>query len=136
MAFVRKKISENKELYDSFNLMYHGKRKKVSELSKWYVDEERHIYFEFIGGGSLEQPSTYALILNNRKVIIDVEVRASTDKVCWIIENIKASKELEQHKNDIINTIKEAVIATYKGRKVEFSAIPSVVFVEEEQLNG
>ena len=136
MAFVRKRVSENKELYNSFNLMYHGKRKEASELSKWYVDEERNIYFEFLGGGALEQPSTYILIWNNRKVMIDVEVRPSTDKVCWIIENIKAVKELERYKNDIINLIKEAAIALYKEKKVEFSAIPSVVFVEEEQLNG
>jgi hypothetical protein len=136
MAFVRKKVSEDRELYNSFNLVYQGKRKEADELSKWYVDEDRNIYFEFLGGGTLEQPSTYILIWNNKKVMINVEVRPSTDKVCWIIENIKAAKELEQYENDIISLIKEATIATYKERKVEFSAIPNVTFVEEEQLNG
>ncbi len=136
MAFVRKSVLENKELYDSFNLKYRGKKIEVDDFSKWYVDEERNIYFEFLGGGALEHPSTYALILNKRKVIIDVEVRPSTDKVRWIIDNIKASKELEHHKNDIINIIKEVVTVIYKERKVEFLTIPSVIFVEEEQLNG
>ncbi len=136
MAFVRRCVSENKELYNSFNLMYQGKRKEANELSKWYVDEKRNIYFEFLGGGALEQPSTYILIWNNRKAIINAEVRPSTDSVCWIIDNIKATKELELYKDDVINLIKEAVIATYKERKVVFSSIPSIVFVEDEQLNG
>ena len=131
MPFVRKNISENKELYNSFNLMYQGKRKEANELSKWYVDEERNIYFEFLGGGSLGQPSTYALIINGKKVIIDVEVRPSTNIVCWIIENIKAENELEHLENYILNVIEEAVSATYKERQVEFSAFPSIDFVEE-----
>lgn len=136
MAFVRKNVLENKELYDSFNLKYRGKNLDVDDISKWYVDEERNIYFKFLGGGALEHPSTYALIINKRKVIIDVEVRPSPDTVLWIIESIKASKELEQYKNDIINIIKEAVTIIYKERKVEFLTIPSVIFIEEEQLNG
>ena len=136
MAFVRKRVLENKELHDSFNLKYYGKKVEVYDFSKWYVDEKRNIYLEFLGGGALERPNTYALILNKRKVIIDVEIRPSTNKVCWIIENIKASKELEQHKNDIINIIKEIATVIYKERKVEFLKIPDVVFVEEEQLNG
>lgn len=136
MAFIKKRVSENKDLYNSFNLIYQGKRKEADELSKWYVDEDRNIYFDFLGGGALEQPSTYMLIWNNRKVVINVEVRPSTDRVCWIIESIKAVKELELYKDDVINLIKEAAIATYKERKVMFSSIPSIDFVEEEQLNG
>lgn len=115
--------------------MYQGKRITADELSKWYVDEDRNAYFAFLGGGALDQPSTYVLIWNNRKAMIHVEVRPSTDKVCWLIENIKAVKELELYKDDIINLVHEAAIAMYKERKVVLSAIPDFDFVEEGNLN-
>lgn len=136
MAFVKEYLTkQDKELLGSWKIRKEGKFIDPSIYKSWNVDKEREIYFIFLGGGALEHPCTYALILNKRKVIINVEVRPSADKVCWIIERIIASKELEQHQDDIINIIKEVAAAIYKERKVEFLSIPSIFFIEDEYLN-
>ena len=136
MAFRRKRVMEYRDLYNSFHLMYQGEKIEADELSKWYVDEDRNVYFDFLGGGCLEQPSTYVLIWNNRKVMINVEVRPSTDRVRWLIESIKAVKELYPYKDNIINLIKEAATVMYKDRTVIFSSIPDISFVDKENINS
>ena len=45
MAFRRKRVMEYRDLYNSFNLMYQGEKIEADELSKWYVDEDRNVYF-------------------------------------------------------------------------------------------
>lgn len=136
MAFIKEKIADNKQLYDSFHLTYQGKKREVYEFSKWYVDRERDIYFEFLGGGTSDKPSTYAIIWEGRKVIIDVEVRVSKSEVKWFIEEIKASNKLQYNENKIIEIIKEIVREMYIGKSTKVEKIPTVNFVGEEQLNA
>lgn len=135
MAFIKEKVLEKKELFESFNLTYDGKKRKVSEATIWYVDTEREIYFVWLGGGALETPKTYALIWKNRKAIIDVETRPSNDKTTWIMDMI-ASKQLESQKSDLMNILSEITFIMYKGEKVELQLLSDIEFVEENRLNG
>lgn len=135
MAFIKEKVLEKLELFESFNLTYDGKKRKVSEATNWYVDTEREIYFVWLGGGALETPKTYALIWKNRKAIIDVETRPSNDKTTWIMDMI-ASKQLESQKSDLMNILSEITFIMYKGKKVEFQLLSDIEFVEESRLNG
>ena len=106
-----------------------------SIYKSWNVDKEREIYFIYLGGGTLERPSIYALIWKSKKVIISVESRSYKDNVHWLIESIKASKALEHDKEKIVEIIKEVVPISY-GCNVIFEVFPEPVFVEEEILNG
>ncbi|MCH5205587.1 MAG: hypothetical protein J1F09_01455 [Oscillospiraceae bacterium] len=135
MAFIKEKVLEKLELFESFNLTYDGKKRKVSEATNWYVDTEREIYFVWLGGGALETPKTYALIWKNRKAIIDVETRLSIDKTTWIM-NMIASKQLESQKSDLMNILGEITFIMYKGKKVELQLLSDIEFVEEKRLNG
>ena len=135
MAFIKEKVLEKLELFESFNLTYDGKKRKVSENTTWYVDTEREIYFVWLGGGTLGTPETYALIWKNRKAIIYVETRLSIDKTTWIM-NMIASKQLESQKNDLMNILSEITFIMYKGEKVEFQLLSDIEFVEERRLNG
>ena len=135
MAFIKEKVLEKKELFESFNLTYDGKKRKVSEATIWYVDTEREIYFVWLGGGALETPKTYALIWKNRKAIIYVETKPSNDKTTWIMDMI-ASKQLESQKSDLMNILSEITFIMYKGKKVEFRLLSDIEFVGDERLKG
>lgn len=135
MAFIKEKVLEkNRELFESFNLTYDGKKRKVSEATIWYVDKERDIYFMYLGG-ALETPKTYELIWKNRKAIINVETRPSNDKTTWIMDMI-ASKQLESQKSDLMNILSEITFIMYKGKKVEFQLLSDIEFVGDERLKG
>ena len=56
--------------------------------------------------------------------------------VRWLIESIKAVKELYPYKDNIINLIKEAATVMYKDRTVIFSSIPDISFVDKENINS
>ena len=136
MAFIKEKVLEKLELFESFNLTYDGKKREANESTMWYVDKEREIYFIYLGGGAWQIPTTYLLIWKNRKVIIDVEVRPTENEVHWKIESIKSSNQLQKQKDDLINIIKEIGAVMYKKRGMIIEAIPNILFVEESRLNG
>ena len=137
MAFVKEDVlGNNMELYESFNLYYDGKKRNPNGATQWQVDKERDIHFIFLGGGALERPKVYALIWKGEKVIISVESRPQRKgNVHWLIEEIKASKNLEQYKDELVEIIKEVAEADY-GCEVVFMKFPEPIFVEEERLNG
>lgn len=137
MAFIKEKVLENnRELFESFNLTYDGKKRNAYESTNWYVDTEREIYFIWLGGGTLQIPKTYALIWKNRKAMITVETKPSNEKITWIIESIRASKQLESQKDDLMNIFSQITFVMYKGEKVEFQLLSDIEFVEEDRLNG
>ena len=136
MAFIKEKVLEKKELFESFDLTYDGKKREANDSTSWYVDKERDIYFVYLGGGAWQVPNTYSLIWKNRKVIIDIDVRPTENEVHWIIERINSSNQLKHQKNDLINIIKEIAVVMYGERGVLIEAIPDVLFVEDNMLNG
>ena len=132
MAFVREIIVDgNKELYDSFNLIYNGKNREANEFTTWYADKEREIYFVFLGGGVFEQASTYALIWKNKKIIIDVNIRPTENTVYWLVEKIIAPENLRNQSKNIIKIFGEAVRAMYTERNVEIKNTSNIFFVKE-----
>lgn len=136
MAFVKEYLTkQDKELLDSWKIRKEGKFIDPSIYKSWNVDKEREIYFIYLGGGTLERPSIYALIWKSKKVIISVEARSYKEDVHWLIASIKASKALEHDKEKIIEIIKE-VVPIFYGCKVIFEVFPEPVFIEEEILNG
>ena len=136
MAFVKEYLKKKeKELLGSWKIRKEEKFIDPSIYKSWNVDKEREIYFIYLGGGTLERPSIYALIWKSKKVIISVESRSYKDNVHWLIESIKASKALEHDKEKIVEIIKEVVPISY-GCNVIFEVFPEPVFVEEEILNG
>ncbi len=136
MAFVNAYLTKKeKELLGSWKIRKEEKFIDPSIYKSWNVDKEREIYFIYLGGGTLERPSIYALIWKSKKVIISVESRSYKDNVHWLIESIKASKALEHDKEKIVEIIKEVVPISY-GCNVIFEVFPEPVFVEEEILNG
>ena len=136
MAFVKEYLTKKeKELLGSWKIRKDEKFIDPSIYKSWNVDKEREIYFIYLGGGTLERPSIYALIWKSKKVIISVESRSYKDNVHWLIESIKASKALEHDKEKIVEIIKEVVPISY-GCNVIFEVFPEPVFVEEEILNG
>ena len=136
MAFVKEYLTkQDKELLDSWKICREGKLIESSIYKSWNVDREREIYFIFLGGGALERPSIYALILKNKKVIISVESRSYKDNVHGFIESIKASKTLEHDKENITEIIRE-VVPIFYGCEVIFEVFPEPVFIEEEIFNG
>ncbi len=137
MSFVKEKVLEkNRDLFESFNLTYGGKKRNANESTNWYVDKKQDIYFIWLGGGTLQIPKTYALIWKNRKAIITVETRLSNEGTTWIIESVRASKQLESQKNDLMSILSQITIVMYKGEKVEFQLLSDIEFVEDDRING
>ena len=63
MAFVKEYLTKKeKELLGSWKIRKEEKFIDPSIYKSWNVDKEREIYFIYLGGGTLERPSIYALI--------------------------------------------------------------------------
>ncbi|MCH5196341.1 MAG: hypothetical protein J1F28_06490 [Oscillospiraceae bacterium] len=137
MAFIKEKVLEkNRELFESFELMFREEKIDASEFTSWYVDKEREIYFIWLGGGALQIPETYELIWKNRKAIITVEFRPSKEQIYCIINSIKASRQLEQQKDELMNIIMEIISVMFNGKRIEYEMLSNFEFVEEHKLHG
>ena len=84
----------------------------------------------------MQIPKTYALIWKNRKAMITIETKSSNEKTTWIIERMRASKQLESQKDDLMNVLSQITFVMYKGENVEFQLLSDIEFVEEDRLNG
>lgn len=137
MAFVEEMVLEKDwKKYNSFALKYENCTLKADDFTNWYVDKESGIYFLFLGGGALERPQVYALMWNDKKVIIYVEEKTTNSEVYWSIFKIKADKELEIYKDEIIEKIREVAKIVHSKRRLVITQIVDIIFVSEDELDG
>lgn len=115
MAFIYERVAEKDwELYNSFNLIYDGKKLNANKYKAWTVDKERQIYLILLGGGAFEQPEIYAFIWKNQQIKVYISSKCIKNSdgqrtVHWNIENIVAPILLKPQKKMFIEDLKKAI---------------------------
>ncbi len=134
MAMTFEKVPEKDwALFNSFQLKYEKEDVIASKHKCWVVDRERDIFFILLGGGTYDRPEEYALILNNKVIILDTTCRrvkgVDGNKILhWRIESVVVPSELKKKEKDILNILYE-LICVYSNCNFEIDYVSKPKYI-------
>jgi len=145
MAFVNEKISDaDRMTFNSFNLK-NPITKETLNSRRWVIDRERNAFLVGLGGQGIygcEIPMFYALIWNKNMIMLETFSKAAGSNSTgmefnWKITRIEAPECLMKDKDEMMDMIKEALIAydtsdnNGSATKVNFDYIATPWFIRE-----
>lgn len=147
MPFINEKIPEkDREIIDSFNLIK-PISKSPCKPRRWTIDREGNAFLVGLEGQgfySSEIPMFYALIWNKKIIQLETFSKAEDTSTTfkeywWKITRIEAPECLFKDKNEMMELIKEALIASDISNiencdtKVNFDFVAKPIFIMEVQ---